>query len=573
MHGYLEGFNLPMLNGLPEWEHIFVERMQRMVERDKNFNCIIMWSLGNESYYGDNHTKMIEWTKSRDDTRLIHYEGAKSVNDECGVSVISRMYDHYNLLEEIANNKEEKRPYFLCEYSHAMGNSPGDVYDYWKYIYKYPKLIGGCIWEWADHSVYKDGTYYYGGDFDEIHTDGNFCCDGMVFADRSFKSGTLEIKAVYQNIETRLDGNQLSVYNRFDFTNLKEYTLCCDLTVDGETISRRVFECDIEPHSWGECTLDFDLPQGCKYGVYLNVYLLDSHGYEVAAEQHKVDVPVVAEEKTQKYAELCFDNTANEIAVYGKGFKYTFSKLYGNLTSAVRDGNELLEKATKLTVWRALIDNEVMFTNTWAYLDRPFHKVYSCELNENKITVTGSLSTVANPPFLRYTAVYEFFDDGRIDVGFSADLTEKYEFLPRLGFEYSIPKTQRKFNYFGMGPYDNYVDMCHHARVGAFESDVDSEYVPYVKPQDHGAHINTSLLTIGGITFTSKQGFTFSASKFTAMELGRKRHSTELEENDSITVRIDYKDSGVGSAICGPQLASEYRLDEKKIVFEYSLKI
>ena len=128
------------------------------------------------------------------------------------MDVVSRMYDHYNLLEGIAKN-DDMRPYFLCEYSHAMGNSPGDVYDYWEQIYQYPKLIGGCVWEWADHTVLKDGMYQYGGDFDEIHSDENFCCDGMVFPDRSLKSGSLEIKAVYQNMHTEYSDGVLTVHN------------------------------------------------------------------------------------------------------------------------------------------------------------------------------------------------------------------------------------------------------------------------------------------------------------------------------------------------------------------------
>ena len=190
---------------------MFVERMQRMVERDKNHASVIMWSLGNESGYGANHMAMSDWAKSRDNSRLIHFEGAWEHEPDSHVDVFSRMYCSVDGMIEYAENAELKKPVFQCEYSHAMGNGPGDVRDYMEIYRKYPKLIGGCIWEWTDHTVIKDGVQCYGGDFDELTDDANFCCDGLTFSDRSFKAGSLNTKYVYKNFDCELSDGKLRI--------------------------------------------------------------------------------------------------------------------------------------------------------------------------------------------------------------------------------------------------------------------------------------------------------------------------------------------------------------------------
>ena len=188
---------------MSDWKDEHIERMKRMVEVFKNNPCIIMWSTGNESGHGCNHLEMIKWTRSRDNSRLIHCEDASRKGQFHNADVFSWMYPGYSDLGNKALTDDVNMPIFLCEYSHAMGNGPGDVWDYNELFDKYPKLIGGCIWEWADHVVTVDGVEKYGGDFEgEITHDGNFCCDGLVFADRSLKAGSLEAKAAYQPIRT-----------------------------------------------------------------------------------------------------------------------------------------------------------------------------------------------------------------------------------------------------------------------------------------------------------------------------------------------------------------------------------
>jgi beta-galactosidase len=561
-----------------EWENAFVERAERMVERDKNHPCVIMWSLGNESGYGCNHDAMIAWIKNRDKSRLVHFEGASLVKDKSDVDVVSRMYTSTQGIEEFAKN-DDMRPFFLCEYSHAMGNGPGDVWDYWQTIYKYPKLIGGCIWEWADHTVIVDGVCKYGGDFGEVTHDNNFCCDGMVFPDRSYKAGSLEVKAVYQNMKTSICGNKLKVTNLFDFTNLKEYKLQWTITVDGEIINASELICDIEPHETKEYNLELELPKSCKLGCYLDLSLVSKAGYEVAMEQHKLQV-VIESETSALTNPASFEEEKALIKITGVNFTYVFNKHYGNFESMVVDGEERLGEPTKLTVWRAPTDNDRRIKYKWGLFEdnrsgqnfnKIFSKIYSCELKDNLIIVDGSLAGISRSPFLRFNLVFTVSAEGEIGVKLQGKVKENCVYLPRLGFEFSIPKKDEKFRYYGMGPFENYLDMCHHTKVGMYESTAKEEYVPYIMPQEHGNHTKTKILEVGGFKFSTKNEFEFSVSNYTSEMLTNAKHTDELDENRYTIVRIDYKNSGIGSNSCGPELLEEYRLKEKDINFEFSI--
>lgn len=569
--------NKDWICGQKQWENAFVERAIRMVERDKNHPCVIMWSMGNESGYGSNHDAMIAWTKNRDESRLVHYEGASLIEDKCDVDVVSRMYSSVDFIEEYAKDEEKKRPFYLCEYSHAMGNGPGDVWDYWQKIYKYPKLIGGCIWEWADHTVIVDGVCKYGGDFGETTHDINFCCDGMVFADRSFKAGSLEIKAIYQNIKTKLEGNELTVTNRFDFTNLKEYKLLWHVVCDGEIIKAGELICDVEPHKTEKYTIHFTLPKSCKLGCYLDISLVGER--EVAVEQHALPVLIVKETNANTNSAE-FVEEGHLIKITGKNFNYVFNKHYGSFESIVVNGEERMAAMPQLSVWRAPTDNDRHMKDKWGlFLDnrfaenynRVFTKVYSCEVKENKIIVNGNLSGIARAPFFRFNTVYEILDSGEIKVKLQGNVRENCLYLPRLGFEFYMPKNNEAFKYYGMGPVENYVDMCHHTKVGLYESTASKEYVPYIYPQEHGNHIKTKFVEIGGLRFETEKEFEFGVSKYSSETLTNAMHTDEIVESDNIIVRIDYKNSGIGSNSCGPELLEQYRLDDKEINYEFSI--
>ena len=573
----------------PEWEEAFVERMDRAYNRDKNHCSIFSWSTGNESGHGDNHKAMIDYIRSHDKKRLVHCEDASRMSERSefyGTDVskmtyradmFSKMYPTFDHVREMAENKDLKQPYFMCEYSHAMGNGPGDVCDYWEIIYKYKKLIGGCVWEWADHTVLKDGVPKYGGDFEgELTYDANFCADGMVGYDRQLKAGSLEIKAAYQYMDCTLLGDELTVLNRYDFTNLSEYEFRYEVKADGKVTEENRLVLDIEPKE--RKTIRIKLPESCTLGSYVNCYLYDKTGYCVAQKQ--LEIPVVPEKCERKSPPARMEEDGNFVTFKGENFTYVFSKNLGTFVSLVKNGEEQLAEPVKITTARAPMDNERHDKLKWYWyavwgsenLNRQFCQVYGCSVSASTVTVNAALAGVARTPYFRYTAEYTVFADGRIDVSLTGRVKEACPWLPRLGFEFTVPGKISEFRYFGMGPDENFCDMHHGSMVDWYESDADSEFVSYIMPQEHGNHIKTKVLDMkGGLRFES-DNMEINVSRYTSKALMEAMHTDELKADGFTHIRIDYKNSGTGSHSCGPELYKKYRLDEKDIHFEYSIK-
>ena len=574
----------------PEFKDAFVERMERAYDRDKNHTCIFAWSTGNESGHGDNHVAMLEYIKSVDKSRLTHAEDASKeseMSDFYGTDttsyadrtdIYSRMYESIEGMTKKAENPDFRHPYFLCEYSHAMGNGPGDVCDYWEMIYKYPKLIGGCIWEWADHTFLENGVAKYGGDFKiEVTNDGNFCCDGMVFYDRALKAGSLEIKAAYQNMDCALVGDEIEVLNRYDFTNLSEYDFKYEIKVDGETLEEKTLNLDLLPKQ--KTRLKVTLPKTANLGAYINCCLIDKTGYTLAVKQLEIKADIKAPDICDIPAKATEDD--NFIVFEGDGFKYVFSKPLGTFVSFIKNGKEQLKAPIRLTSMRAPVDNERNIKSKWYWyniwqaenLDRQFDKLYSCSRDGSKVTVSASLAGVSRTPYFRYTVSYEVFADGTVKTSLSGKVKDCCIWLPRLGFEIHTPEENSKFRYFGMGPYENYADMCHASTVDFYESDADSEYVPYVMPQEHGNHTKVKLLEMkDGLSFRADTQMEINVSRYTSEALASAMHTDELKKSDSTIIRIDYKNSGLGSNSCGPDLLEKYRLSEKDIDFTFYMR-
>ena len=561
----------------PDWKDEHIERMERMVEYYKNFPSVIMWSTGNESAHGINHLEMIHWTKNRDNSRLVHCEDASRKGEFKNADVFSCMYPSLGEVEEKAKDENIDMPIFLCEYAHAMGNGPGDVYYYNELFDCYPKLIGGCVWEWADHVVTVDGVEKYGGDFKgELTHDRNFCCDGIVFADRSLKSGSYEMKAAYQPIRTSYSDGVLTVYNRLDFTNLNEYILKYEVEVDSKIISSNETVLDLKPH--GKTKIDIKTDDyKCKYGAFLNVYLIKNQE-TVAQTQHELQYILVSNE-CEKLCEL----TENNENVYAKGenFSYIFSKQTGNFISININGAEQLVSPIALSAFRAPTDNDCNVQAKWAFLDiwqgenldRLFSKIYSCDIEDGKIIVSGSLSGVSRAPFAHYRLTVSVFQNGKIDFALKAKIREGVIWLPRFGFDFTLPANAKEFTYFGYGPNESYCDLHNGSRISMYDSNTQKEYVPYVRPQEHGNHYGTKMLKIGNMVFESENGFEFSAMDYTANELYKANHTNELKKDGLVHLRVDYKVSGLGSNSCGPALDKKYRLEEKEFDFNFSIDI
>lgn len=586
-HGFVRRFanvsySFDMLPGewpatTPEWEHEHVERMQRAVEVFKNFPSVIMWSTGNESGHAENHVSMILWTRQRDNTRLIHCEDASRKGDLSNIDVASYMYHSPEEMEKHAVDENIKMPVFLCEYSHAMGNGPGDVWRYNELFDQYDKLIGGCVWEWADHVVVVDGVQKYGGDFEgELTHDGNFCCDGMVFADRSFCAGTLEIKAAYQPIRTELIDGRLWVYNRLDFTNLDEYDFFYSYSCDGEILNETKVKLSVAPHGSTTLTVD-ELPAECRLGCFLNCRL-EKKGVIVAETQHELPAKIVKQALPTVLAKFSEDKF--NIYISGKNFEYVFSKHYGAFTSICVNGREQLSGKMELTLWKAPTDNERSKKIYWGNyniwqgenLNVLSNRVYDCRVYEGKIFVKASLAGISCAPIFKYDLTVTVFEDGTVQTSLEGQVRENAFDLPRLGFEFAMPFENCDFRYYGRGPAENYSDMCHNSAVGLYESNPEKEYVNYVRPQEHGNHTKVRLLEIGDLSFSGEPEFECCVSKYDTAMLTAAEHTDELKTDGKTHVRIDYRVSGLGSNSCGPVLAKEHTISEKQIRFAFTMR-
>ena len=559
----------------PLWLDEHLERMKRAVNRDRNHCSIFMWSTGNESGHGPNHIAMLQWLKGLNDGRLRHCEDACRKGDYSHVDVVSNMYHDLQTVSQMAEDPHIRLPIMLCEYAHAMGNGPGDVRDYNEVFDRYPNVIGGCVWEWADHTVVVDGVQKYGGDFEgELTHDGNFCCDGMVFSDRSLKAGSYEVKAAYQPMRTAYVDGVLSVTNRFDFTDFSECVLEYTVESDGVILAEKRLTPALAPHETVNIPVSVDT-RTCSYGIYLTCKLY--HGErKVAQTQHKLSGGA---EIAAPVGHAATEEMPNEVLFSGSGFRYVFSRRLGTFTSRVIGGEEQLSAPVRLTAWRAPTDNDRNIKLLWGSytiwqgenLDKLFSKVYECRVTEGGVRVEASLAGISRKPFFRYTLDIAVDAAGRISVGLNGNVRENVVYLPRLGFEFTLPGENMPFRYYGCGPRESYCDMRHGSTVGMYESSAEKEYVPYVRPQEHGNHVDVKLLEIGKLRFAAEKPFECSVSAYSTEALDRAEHTDELVADGKTHLRVDYRVSGVGSNSCGPELLKPYRLEEKQIAFAFHI--
>ena len=580
--------NPQWIGNQPSWRDAYIDRIERAYERDKNHPCIFSWSVGNESGYCENNDAMIQWLRARDPKRrrLVHCEDASRAASGIGAQknpscygkpdLNSRMYMDYREVEEYARDAAKNLPLFLCEYSHAMGNGPGDVGDYWELIYQYPKLIGGCIWEWADHIFLEEGSARYGGDFGELSHDGNFCVDGLVSSERRLKAGTLNAACVYQYVRFAWDGDGVAVTNLYDFTNLNEFILRVELRVDGKTEQTVQERLGLLPGETAKIPLR--LPEKCSLGASAVCRLLDKDGRIRAMSELPLPVLTRPPESWQAAdAVRIWEEGDFFIAETGKA-RYFVSRHTGELAQIVREGKELLCNRVKLTAWRAPTDNDRHMRAVWGHennwqgenLDRIFNNAHEVFREGCSVVAKGCLAGVGRAPFLRYELVYSFYNNGKMRVSLDASVRENCTWLPRLGFAFAVPGEYDSFCYYGRGPMENYCDMHAHTTTGFFTGTAEGEYVPYVMPQEHGNHTGCKWLQMmGGLSFHADTEFEINVSRYSVQALTDAAHADELKSDGKVHIRIDYRDSGLGSNSCGPQLMEKYRLSEKRIGFSF----
>lgn len=560
------GYGEQTLGNNPDWQKAHLERTVAMVERDKNHPCIIMWSLGNEAGDGVNFVATSEWIKQRDSSRVVHYERA---GKKAHTDIVCPMYARIPELVSYAENYND-RPFILCEYAHAMGNSVGNLQDYWDVIEKYNVLQGGSIWDWVDQGLRRidpdSGKEYwaYGGDFGDYPNDDNFCINGLVQPDRKLNPHIYEVKKVYQNIKLEnfdIKTGILTVRNKYSFIELSDLVMLnWELTADGLVEKSGITNIKASPQSEAivkiPCTSK-DIDDNKEYALTVKFILnkkLDwaQRGYCIATDQVILSKPVIglAAPSTRT---VRFEQTAKEIVVSGNSQRVVIDKNSGLIGSIIKDQTELLLKPLKPNFWRAYTDNDdgnKMPTRLekWKYAASNM-KLMAIDASQkgNKVFVEAQISIFEGASL---TLEYLISDED-IVVSYSLSANESLPDIPRIGMSMQTPLRLNELCWYGRGPHESYIDRKTAALVGLYAEDVLKPNHMYIRPQEFGnkTDIRWASLTDengNGIFCLGKEPLNASAWQHSIDDIEKANHPFELGEADSITFNIDYKQMGVG---------------------------
>ena len=592
----------------PVWEEAIVDRVKLMVERDKNRFCIVMWSMGNESAYGCNFEKALEWTKNFDPDRITQYESARYRNydetyDYSNLDVYSRMYPALSEIQEYLD-KDGSKPFLLVEYCHSMGNGPGDFEDYFQMIQDNDKMCGGFVWEWCDHAI-AHGTaengktiYAYGGDHGEEIHDGNFCMDGLVYPDRTVHTGLLEYKNVYRPVRVvsyDKESGELVLHNYMDFDDLKDYVkISYELTQDGLVISKDILsEFSVVPHGEGKTNLKISVPENGKcylkliYHLKKELPLLDEDhilGFdeiEVSKDDAKCKLAEKWMQKTAVDSELQVNENDTQIHIKGREFAYTIDRRTALFTEMKFAGREYLNHPMELNIWRAPTDNDMYIKAEWkkAHYDKAYTRAYTTEVVQGKhgVKIVSHASVVAETvqKILDVTITWKIDASGKIDADIEATKDGEFPDLPRFGVRMFLDKKLSDARYFGMGPQESYRDKHQAASHGLYRANVRDLHEDYIRPQENGSHYDCGYVELNnsryGIVASAEKAFSFNASYYTQEELEKKTHNYELTESDSVVFCVDYALNGIGSNSCGPVVLEQYRFDDVLFRFQFTL--
>ena len=591
----------------PQFGEAILDRMQRSVIRDKNNAAVVIWSLGNESGWGENFEAAGRWAKEYDPSRLLHYENFLTYHkarkpDFSMLDLYSRMYapldqvrDYFAGKDLDENLPEKKLPFIQCEYIHAMGNGPGDAEDYQQLIMEYDGFCGGFVWEWCDHAVYGGTTpdnrpiYRYGGDFGEFPHDGNFCMDGLVYPDRTPHTGLLEYKNVIRPIRARRaegKADTFILHNYLDFTNAEDFlTVSYEISQDGEVLYGGELELPhLPPHGEAEVVLPA-LPEGGVCTLLLS-YATKAAG-DFCTAGHALgfdeivlhDEPFFLDAPAEGPVEL--EETGDAVVLTGEKFRYVFNKHTGLFDSLVWQNRNYLEKPMGWNLYRAPTDNDQYIRHQWelAGYHRPTVKVYGVQVSrlENGgacVTCQLSIAALTVSPFLRVEAQWAIDAQGRIDASLDCRRDGRFPWLPRFGVRLFLPKDFASVEYFGYGPYESYQDKHQASHLGVYAQAVDAMHEDYLKPQENSSHWGCRYVTLTdgaySLTASSETPFSMNVSPYTQEELAEKKHNYELTKCGQTVLCLDYKMSGVGSNSCGPELLPQYRLEEE-FAFRFTL--
>lgn len=559
----------------PEWKEAFVDRAVRMVERDKNHPSVVFWSLGNESGGGCNAVAEYEAVKAIDPSRPIHYEGMNSIAD-----MDSRMYPSLESMEETDRNGNRK-PFFLCEYDHAMGNSIGNLDQYWDYIAnRSERMIGGCIWDWVDQGLNKPGEpdshYYFGGSFGDTPNDRDFCCNGIITPDRAVTPKLLEVKNVYQYIRFRLnDPNSISLQNDYTVHNLTDFNLRYVIERDGEPVRTETFGLpDCKPGENRTILIPMEryvTDPSAEYFINLEVITKKDSpwaeaGHVVASSQLPIAGKFSARDRKSSASSFVADENGGSVAFSGEGWKIIFSKTTGAMVSMVYGSREMIGAGDAMAFYGyRSISNE---PREWMEHSHSL-KDFAWEMAPDGASATVKVKRESQvggnmvPQELAYTV----YSDGTVDT--KADFRTLPGFnLPRLGLQTMFHRNLENVEWYGRGPMENYPDRTSAAFVGKYKTTVDALRENYVRSQSMGCRTATRWLSLTdsvgkGVRITALDSpFDFTALHFTDRDLWDAKYGHELDKvrRDEVVVNLDCATRGLGSASCGPGPRPEFIL-------------
>ena len=595
-HGFQYIGNLSTISDDRAWEKAYVDRARRMVERDKNYTSIIMWSLGNESGFGCNFRAMAEYCHEKDDSRPVHYEEDREAEV---ADVISTMYSSVEKMME-NGEKDLEKPHILCEYAHAMGNGPGGLRAYQDLFYKYKRLQGGFVWEWLEHGIKQvsgngQSYYVYGGDFGDYPNNSNFVVDGLVHADRRPTPGLKEYKKVIEPLTISMEDLAKGIFvvkNLYDFIDLSHLEASYSIWCNGKVIYHNVKSMPIiKPYDKGIMVLEYDKPDVLEENstYYLNIeFLLKNSnawakkGHCIAKEQFKLPWENEAKIIPSK-GHMAVIEEDSFLSIEGEEFKIEFDLIKGELCRWAYNGVELLEKGPKFNVWRAAIDNDMYAVKKWkaAHLDLCKEYVESTSWLEENNCIIVNINTYSAPPSYSYgyNLSYEYmvYGDGHIKINLNGVPKGEFpEMLPRIGIKLNINKELSNVSWHGRGPGECYCDSKEANFYGIYEDKVENLYTDYVYPQSNGNRTDVKWVALNedsGIGFMAKGNkLEFSASYYTEEDLDEAKHTYELKKRDFITLNLDYEQNGLGSNSCGQAQLLQYRVEPKEFNFNIVLK-
>ncbi len=559
----------------PEWREAHMDRTIRMVERDKNHPSVIIWSLGNEAGDGPNFEATSFWIHQRDPTRPVHYERAE---ERPHTDIICPMYPYPDRVWEYAR-RDLDRPFIMCEYAHAMGNSVGDLASYWYLIYRYKHLQGGFIWDWVDQGLKKkvpgnEEEYFwaYGGDFGPPGTpsDGNFCMNGLVAPDRTPHPSLYEVKKVYQYIHVEpvdLNKGKVRIFNRYDFSDLGDLEGTWALKENDQVLGKgHLPALNIAAGESKEVLIPFSKPPlrpGREYWLEISFRLAKpaawaDKGHEVAWEQFQMPWNTSAgpELSFSSLPELECIEEEDILLFSGKDFKLVFSKKEATITSFEYKGFELVERGPFPQFWRAPIDNDVgngmsQRCAVWRYAgrDRTIEDVVVKRLSPQAVQITVRSAVAANDS--PHRTAMTVFGNGEIVIDVSFKPIGNLPELPRFGMEMSLPSGLENIRWYGRGPHETYWDRKSGARIGLYSGSVDEQFVDYSRPQENGNKTDTRWVSLTnqegvGLLAMGMPLLSVSAHHYTILDMEKAKHKFEMTRKKFLTLHLDFRQTGVG---------------------------